>query len=105
MYNKIFLAIILLSFGLLFSQSNTEVFLFDLANNNGTPMLSNGKNISNNDGYDNQPSFISDNKILFSSTRNKQTDIVQYQANFDSKIWLCFTEGGEYSPQKVSKRK
>lgn len=82
------------------SQPNTEIVLFDLET---LPQitLSNFKNISNNPGYDNQPSFLSDSRILFSSTRKGQTDIAQYFADYNSKIWINFTEGGEYSPQKV----
>jgi len=41
-----------------FSQPNTEVFLFDLNTENGVFELSNMKNISDNEGYDNQPSFL-----------------------------------------------
>ncbi|KGL61735.1 hypothetical protein PHEL85_1516 [Polaribacter sp. Hel1_85] len=37
--------------------------------------LINLKNISNNDGYDNQPSFYDNNTILF---YKKQTDIKSY---------------------------
>jgi hypothetical protein len=84
-----------------FSQSNTEVFLFDLAINNSQIDISIGKNISNNEGYDNQPSFLNDDRILFSSTRNGQTDIAQYFSSYNSKVWINFTEGSEYSPLKI----
>jgi hypothetical protein len=42
----------------------TEVYLFDLDMSNGKPVLSNPKNISNNPGYDNQPSFWDDDHVL-----------------------------------------
>ncbi|WP_411894537.1 nuclear transport factor 2 family protein [Winogradskyella sp. A2] len=87
-----------------FSQSNTEVFLFDLNTNNAQIEISNEKNISNNEGYDNQPSFLNDDRILFSSTRNGQTDIVQFFSNYNSKVWINFTEGGEYTPLKIPNR-
>ncbi|MBT8267837.1 MAG: nuclear transport factor 2 family protein [Bacteroidia bacterium] len=83
------------------SQSNTEVFLFDLGSSNGQFELSNYRNISNNDGYDNQPSFLNNNTVLFSSTRKDQTDIARYDVNYGSKIWINFTEGSEYSPIKI----
>ena len=86
---------------LLLAQPNTEIFLFDATYDSGKLQLLNGKNISNNEGYDNQPSFINDNAILFSSTRNGQTDILEYRDNYGSKTWLCFTEGGEYTPLKI----
>lgn len=90
---------IVATFGI--AQSNTEIFLYDVNSNNSSITLSNGKNISNNEGYDNQPSFLNDERILFSSSRNGQTDIAQYFGNYGSKVWVNFTEGGEYSPIKI----
>jgi len=84
-----------------FSQPNTDVFLFDLNTKNGTFELSNMKNISNNEGYDNQPSFLDNNTILYAGTRNGQTDIVKYNINYDSKIYINHTKGGEYTPLKI----
>lgn len=84
-----------------FTQPSTEVFLFDLNTENGGIKLSNFKNISDNEGYDNQPSFLDDKTILYAGTRNGQTDIVKYDLNYDTKTWICFTEGGEYSPLKI----
>jgi len=84
-----------------FSQPNTEVFLFDLNQANGTFQLSKVKNISENEGYDNQPSFLNTNTILYAGTRNGQIDIVKYDISNGQKIWVCETEGGEYSPLKI----
>lgn len=83
-----------------FAQPNTEVFLVDLNTKNGNFQL-NFKNISDNQGYDNQPSFMDDGTILYVGTRNGQTDIIQYDIKNDSKTWICNTEGGEYSPLKI----
>lgn len=88
-----------------FSQPNTDVFLFDLNTENGTFLLSNMKNISDNEGYDNQPSFLDNNTILYAGTRNGQTDIVKYNINYDSKIYINHTDGSEYSPLKVPNTK
>ena len=96
-----FLILFLLSFTLSFSQTNTEIFLFDLVTNSSKIELKNAKNLSNNAGYDNQPSFLNDRYILFASTRNSQTDIAKYDMRYDSKSWLNFTEGGEYTPLKI----
>ena len=49
-------------FSLSFSQSNTEVHLFDLSKSNNKINITNHKNISNNDGYDSQPSFLNEEK-------------------------------------------
>ena len=99
---KSILSILLCFFTLIsFCQSNTDVFLFDLVSNNNSIKVSNGTNISNNEGYDNQPSFLNNNRILYSSTRNGQTDIAQYFSSYKSKVWINLTEGSEYSPLKI----
>ncbi len=85
-------------------QPNTEVFLFDLSTDNNQIQLTNGQNISNNEGYDNQPSFQYENTILFASTRNDQTDVVSYTNG--QKKWLTDTkQGSEYSPTRIPKTK
>ncbi len=84
-----------------FSQSNTDIFLFDLNTKNEVFELTNMKNISNNEGYDNQPSFLDNNTILYAGTRKGQTDIVKYTIPYDSKVYINLTEGSEYSPLKI----
>ncbi|MEZ2415640.1 hypothetical protein ACA086_11800 [Muriicola sp. E247] len=84
------------------SQANTEVFLIKLEQTEDALRLGNPVNISNNPGYDNQPSFYNDNLVLFSSTRNEQTDVAAYALNKDSIIWKTNTpKGSEYSPLKI----
>lgn len=70
---------------------------------NGKPTLSNPKNISNNPGYDNQPSFWDDDSVLFASTRQDQTDVLQFNVNEGStSSWLTYTTAGsEYSPLRI----
>jgi hypothetical protein len=86
------------------AQSNTEIFLYDVEATSSKIELSNAKNLSNNQGYDNQPSFLDDRYIVFASTRNNQTDIAKYDMRYDSKSWLNFSEGGEYTPLKIPKK-
>lgn len=89
-----------------FAQTNTEVFLYTLSNTNGDFKITNGKNISNNPGYDSQPHFYSKKAIVFSSTRNKQTDIAKYTLDTGKIEFLNDTpNGGEYSPQRIPKSK
>ncbi|WP_323788006.1 nuclear transport factor 2 family protein [Psychroserpens sp.] len=95
-----FILFFLLVYTFGFSQANTEVFLFDLDANASKIEVKNGKNISNNEGYDNQPSFYNERYILFASTRGNQTDIAKYDTRYGSKSWLNSTEGGEYTPLK-----
>lgn len=86
----------------LYAQPNTEVFLADIKEDKGKVMVFNPVNISNNDGYDNQPSFISDGQIVFASTRSGQTDIALKKLQHTPVEWLTNTQmGSEYSPLKI----
>ena len=98
---RVFIFSFLVFTSVLFAQPNTDVFLFDLNINGGEIELSHFRNISDNDGYDNQPSFEDNNTILYAGTRNGQTDIVKYNINYESKIFINHTEGSEYSPLKI----
>lgn len=103
MISRIVIVASLLGVTFLSAQPNTEVYLFDLSFQNGAPLLSNPKNISNNDGYDNQPSFWDDDTVLFASTRDDQTDVRRLNINEGSTYkWLTNTPtGSEYSPLKI----
>lgn len=82
-----------------YSQPNTEVYLFDFSQNSKGFTLDNPINISDNIGYDNQPSFLNNGMgILFASTRNGQTDTALYNIENHTKTWLTDTPGSEYSP-------
>jgi hypothetical protein len=99
---KYFYSILIVLFTLSsFSQSNTEVFLFNIDNTSSKLKLDGGTNLSKNEGYDNQPSFYDDRYILFTSNRNGQTDIAKFDARYNTKSWLNFTEGGEYTPLRI----
>ncbi|HIB02665.1 MAG TPA: hypothetical protein EYO34_04815 [Candidatus Marinimicrobia bacterium] len=83
-------------------QPASEVYLFDLKEVNNHFSVSNPVNISSNRGYDNQPSFMTNGReVLFTSTRNGQTDIVRYNMRINRKTWLTETEGSEYSPIQI----
>ncbi|WP_442266770.1 nuclear transport factor 2 family protein [Tenacibaculum sp. ZS6-P6] len=89
-----------------FAQVNTEVHLFDIQKKENEWIVSNGRNISNNKAYDNQPHFYDENTIIFSSTRNKQTDIAKYNIRTGKVTFINNTpKGGEYSPQRIPNSK
>jgi hypothetical protein len=87
----------------IFAQPNTDVYVFDLNIEGNEVQLTNPKNISNNDGYDNQPSFLNNTSILFASTRSDQTDIRLFNIEAGSvSSWISDTPtGSEYSPLKI----
>ena len=69
----------------IFCQTNTEIHVFDILLDSENYLLKNGKNISNNEGYDSQPYFYDLEKILYASSRNGNTEIVLANLNSDSK--------------------
>lgn len=99
--NKFLFSILFLFSGFLFAQDNTEIFVFDIAPAYEGLELLNARNISNNEGYDNQPSFISNETLVFAGNNGGQTDISEYNLTSKLQKWVNKkTEGGEYSPQK-----
>jgi hypothetical protein len=84
---------------LAFCQPATEIWLFDI---DKAGKVTNPINVSDNIGYDNQPSFTrGGNQLLYASTRNGQTDIISYDIKSGKKEWLTSTPGSEYSPLHV----
>lgn len=86
-----------------FSQNDPEVFLMNISSlENEDWKITNFKNISNQEGYDNQPSFMGNNNILYAGTRNGSTDIGVHNIPSGQNWWLNVpTDGGEYSPQLI----
>ncbi|MDO1501020.1 nuclear transport factor 2 family protein [Winogradskyella maritima] len=88
------------------SQTNTDVYLFNINTVDGVSEPLENLYVSNNEGYDNQPSFYDDNHIVFVSTRNNQTDIAIYNiAEKQLKFINDTPNGGEYSPQRIPNSK
>lgn len=80
-------------------QINTDIYLADLEIGQEGIRVSVPVNISNNPGYDNQPSLLNEIELLYSRTRNGQTDIALYSVPDGTTSWLSDTPGGsEYSP-------
>lgn len=85
------------------AQSNTEVFIAELDQTNETIRISNLKNISNDSGYDSQPSFANNELLLFAGNNNGQVDIAQYDLKLNKKSWYHKgSPSGQYSPQMVT---
>lgn len=85
-----------------FAQQNTEVYIFDISSAYEGLEIFNPQNISNNPGYDNQPSFISNESVVFAGNNNGQTDISEYNLTSNLKKWVNKqTDGGEYSPRQI----
>jgi len=93
--------IILISLGV-FAQNNTEVYLCDIDLAYGGLDVFNFQNISNDAGYDSQPSFSGNDKVFFAGNNNGQTDIALYTISEKVKTWHNSpTDGSEYSPKLI----
>lgn len=82
--------------------SAQEIYLLDFSMIGDKAIISRVRNISNNPGYDNQPSFAAGGKsLLYAASRNGQTDIMRYDIADSSKHWITTTAGSEYSPTEM----
>lgn len=88
------------------AQPSTEVYLFDLEKTKDGFTLSNPVNVSDNPGYDNQPSFSADgNTLLYTSWQaDEQTDIILYNILEKKKTRFTESDGSEYSPTESFNR-
>ncbi|RZL34331.1 MAG: hypothetical protein EOP00_31795 [Pedobacter sp.] len=78
---------------------NTDIFICDVSLKNGKYSFTSLKNITNREGYDNQPSFIDNNTIIYTSIReDKQADIYKYDLKTGKITQVTKTPEDEYSP-------
>ena len=102
---KFFFAFFILLSTIVVAQPNTDVFLLDLETTDTTFTVSNLKNVSNNAGYDNQPSFLDENRLLYAGSENGQTEIQLYYISEETQHRInTTTPGGEYSPMPYPKK-
>jgi hypothetical protein len=98
----LFLLVFLHQYG--FAQPATEVYLLDIQKSKTSfSIVPNIKpiNISNNEGYDNQPSFIEKlNAVAYVSSRNrKSTDVYLYDLETAKTQQFTNNKEAEYSPK------
>ncbi|MEQ6167531.1 hypothetical protein AAOE16_10070 [Ekhidna sp. MALMAid0563] len=82
------------------AQPNTDIYVMNLRRSPEGLLVEKPQNISNNDGYDNQPSFWTDGEsVLYSKTLDGQTEIARYYFNSKNTLIISDTkQGSEYSP-------
>lgn len=98
----LFLIVLLHQYG--FAQPATEVYLLDIKKDGVSfSIVPNSKpvNISNNEGYDNQPSFIEKlNAVAYVSSKNKKpTDVFLYDLGTAKTKQFNNNSKAEYSPK------
>lgn len=83
-----------------FSQAGSEIFLFDMKVTNGQVILSNGTNITNHKGYDNQPFFHPSKPVIYYSSFDDsgRSDIKYYDYEKKETKNFTLTREKEYSP-------
>ncbi|MEY4929341.1 MAG: hypothetical protein RI909_65 [Bacteroidota bacterium] len=98
---KYFLMIVCLFTGsVLLAQTGSEILLFDLKVGKNKITISNPKNITQHKGYDNQPSFHTDQPLLYYSSFNDEgrAEIISYNYKTAATIAITKTPEREYSP-------
>lgn len=97
---KLLFTIFILSCLLASGQAGSEIFLFDIKVTNGQVVLSNGSNITNHMGYDNQPFFHPSKPLIYYSSFNDNgpSDIKYYDYQKRKTFNLTITSESEYSP-------
>ncbi len=98
---KIFVSLLILQAISLNAQlPEFEIYVSKLDNINGNLKVSDVLNVTNHDGYDNQPSFTPDGKMIyFSSVRDTtQSDIYAIDLSDNSTKQITNTVESEYSP-------
>jgi len=98
--NKLIFVVCVLSTCKSFGQAGSEIILFDVTIQKDKVSLSNPKNITNHKGYDNQPSFHTDQPILYYASFNDEgrSDIKYYNYKTGETKSLTKTPEREYSP-------
>jgi hypothetical protein len=83
-----------------FSQPGSEIYLFDLKIKKDKLTISNGKNITNHKGYDNQPFFHPNEPVIYYSQADTsgRTDILVYDYSKNSTRKITETSEREFSP-------
>lgn len=88
---------------------NTNIYLFNFKLSNEKLMLSKGQFLTafNPEGYNNQPSFISNDEILISSNLYDptQTDVIKLNPRLQQLTRVTSTNQGEYSPTLLPNRR
>ena len=83
--------------------AGSDIFLVSVSENRGVLEFGKPANITDRDGYDNQPSFTPDGRsILYTSDRDGQTDIYRYYIRTGATRQVTQTRiESEYSPAVI----
>jgi hypothetical protein len=81
---------------------STDVYLLELAERSGAPLVAGLARVTDRAGYDNQPAFLPDGAIVFSSATDAgHTDILRFDPGTRATTAVVATPQSEYSPTPV----
>ncbi|MBK5277936.1 MAG: hypothetical protein JJE09_03630 [Bacteroidia bacterium] len=82
------------------AQTGSEIYLFDLKSKKGAVTITKPVNITKHKGYDNQPSFDSENSLIYYSSFNEdgRSDIKTFNYKKNETKSFTATPEREYSP-------
>jgi hypothetical protein len=85
----------------------TDIWLYEIKKTPTGIILHKGMNITNRPGYDNQPYFSPDGKLLYfvSVKEDKQADVYSYSIGNKKTLQLTRTPESEYSPTVTPDKK
>lgn len=77
---------------------STDIFVVDLSLKDGALHVGKPINMTHREGYDNQPSFFSDEEIFYTSIRDDQADIYAFNLRTKRLRQMTKTPESEFSP-------
>lgn len=110
MLTKVIITISLFVFGsmsILAQLPNSNIYMLTMTKGGGKLSIKDPVYLTNfnSNGYNNQPSFINEDIILFSTnyyTTDQTTEIAQFELFDETLTRVTYTDESEYSPQKMS---
>jgi len=82
---------------------STDIYVYDLKEQKRRMKLSNAKNVTDRDGYDNQPFFYATDLMMYTASVDGQTDIFMMDLNSGEKTNLTNSPESEYSAYLISR--
>jgi Tol biopolymer transport system component len=83
-------------------RASTDLYLFELWANQGLVSVGDARNLTDRDGYDNQPAFTPDGRgILYVQRSGDNAEIYRYDLDQDAPVRVTDTLEREYSPQAL----
>jgi WD40 repeat protein len=84
---------------------SSDIFLVDVKTKGDELKFGEPRKVTEVAGYNNQPFFLADGSLLYTSIRNKQADIYRYDPGSSATTQITNTPESEYSPTLMPDKK